>query len=54
MIILRNNSHGEIKRVCMGISTTALKNKKVSQILTKKIPHVTSTVRCSLSDHLLR
>ena len=28
MIILRNNSHGGIIRVCMGIFTTALRNKK--------------------------
>ena len=28
MIILRNNSHGGIIRVCMGIFTTALGNKK--------------------------
>ena len=26
MIILRNNSHGEIVRVCVGIFTTALRN----------------------------
>ena len=31
MIILRNNSHGEIIRTCMGIFTTALRNKKFSQ-----------------------
>ena len=35
MIILRNNSHGGIIGVCMGIFTTALRNKKISQILTK-------------------
>ena len=35
MIILRNNSHGGIIRVCMGIFTTALRNKKISQILNK-------------------
>ena len=35
MIILRNNSHGEIIRVCMEIFTTALRNKKHSQILNK-------------------
>ena len=28
MIILRNKSHSEIIRVCMGIFTTALRNKK--------------------------
>ena len=35
MIILRNNSQGGIIRVCMGISTTALRNKKIRQILKK-------------------
>ena len=36
MIILRNNSHGGIIRVCMGIFTTALRNKIIRQILKKK------------------
>ena len=46
----------EIIRVCMGIFTTALRNKKLSQILKKKKkkPHLTSTVHCLLSDRLLR
>ena len=35
MIILRNNSHGGIIRVCMGIFTTALRNKIIRQILKK-------------------
>ena len=35
MIILRNNGHGGIIRVCMGIFTTALRNKKIRQILKK-------------------
>ena len=35
MIILRNKSHGEIIRVCLGKFTTALWNKKYSQILNK-------------------
>ena len=35
MIILRNNSHGENARVCVGIFATALRNKKNSQILNK-------------------
>ena len=35
MIILRNNSHGGIIRVCMEIFTTALRNKKIRQILKK-------------------
>ena len=36
MISLRNNSHGGIIRVCMGIFTTALRNKTIRQILNKK------------------
>ena len=36
MIILHNNSHGGIIRVCIGIFTTALRNKKIHQILKKK------------------
>ena len=36
MIILRNNSHGGIIRVCMGIFTTALKNKKNTSNSQKK------------------
>ena len=35
MIILRNNSHGGIMRVCMGIFTTALRYKIIRQILKK-------------------
>ena len=34
MIILRNNNHGGIIRVCMGIFTTAPRNKIIRQILT--------------------
>ena len=37
MIILRSNSHGGIMRVCMGIFTTALRNKTIRQILNKNI-----------------
>ena len=37
MIILRNNSHGGIIRVCMGIFMTALRNKTILQILNKNI-----------------
>ena len=33
MIILHNNSHGGIIRVCMRIFTTALRNKTIRQIL---------------------
>ena len=53
MIILRNNSQGGIIRVCMGIFTTARRNKKIRQILKKKIPHLTSTVYRLLSNRLL-
>ena len=35
VIILRNNSYDGIIRVCMGILTTALRNKKIRQILNK-------------------
>ena len=35
MIILRTNSHGGIIRVCMRIFTTAIRNKKIRQILIK-------------------
>ena len=52
MIILRNKSHGEIIRVCMGIFTTALRNKKWVKF-SIQIPHLTSKVHCLLSDHLL-
>ena len=50
MIILRNNKHGEITRVCMGIFTTALRNKKISPIFSQKIPHLISIVHCLLSE----
>ena len=36
MIILRNNGHGGIIRVCMGIFTTALRNKKNTSNSQKK------------------
>ena len=36
MMILRNNSHGGIIRVYVGIFTTAPRNKKIRQILKKK------------------
>ena len=39
MIVLRNNSHGGIIGVCMGIFTTALINKKILQILNKNTSH---------------
>ena len=53
MIILRNNSHGGIIRVCMGIFTTALRNKQNTSNSQKKKPHLTSTVYHLLSDRLL-
>ena len=53
MIILRNNSYGGITRVCMGIFTTALRNKKISSNSQKKKSHLTSTAYCLLSDCLL-
>ena len=37
MIILRNNSHGGIIRVCMGIFMTTQRSKKIHQILNKNI-----------------
>ena len=52
MIIFRNNSHSGIIRVCMGIFTTALRNKKYVK-LSKKISHLTSTAYCLLSDRSL-
>ena len=36
MIILHNNGHGGIIRVCMGIFTTALRNKKYVKFSKKK------------------
>ena len=52
MIIFRKSSHGGIRRDCLGIFTTALRNKKYSQIL-NKIPHLTSIAYHLLSDRLL-
>ena len=44
-MILFRNSQGEIIRVCMGIFTTALKNKKISQILNENTsPYFHSTL----------
>ena len=44
VIILQIKSHGEIIRVRMGIFTTALRNKKYSQILNKNTsPYFHST-----------
>ena len=52
MIILRKNSHGEIMSL-YGNIYDRFKEKK-SQIPIQKIPQLTSTVRCFLSDRLLR
>ena len=53
MIILRNKSHGEIIRVCMGMFANALVNKKKYSQFSIKIHHFPSTVHRLLSDHLL-
>ena len=52
MIILWKKSHCKIIRICMGIFTTTLMIKKISQILIK-IPHLASTVHFLLSERLL-
>ena len=52
MIILRKNSHGEIMSLYGNIYDRSKKKKKVK--FSQKIPHLTSTVRCFLSDRLLR
>ena len=45
MILFRNNSQGEIIRVCMGIFMTALKNKKIGQMLNENTsPYFHSTL----------
>ena len=41
IVILQDNSHGETIRVCMGIFTTAPRNKNFGQLLTET-PHLTS------------
>ena len=53
MIILRNEGRGEIITICVGIFTTALRNKKNSVQFSLKIPHLTSTMPRLLSDRLL-
>ena len=51
MIILRNKSNGKIIWVCIGIFTTAFRNKKKhSQILTK-IPHLLQCIACNLTAY---
>ena len=52
MIILRNKGHGEIFRVCMGLFTTSIRNKNISQIFNKNTSP-TSTACSLLSDRLL-
>ena len=52
MIILRNKSHGEVLRVCMGILTTVLRNEKYGQFLNKNTsPNFHSASLAT--DHLL-
>ena len=53
MIILCNNSHGGIIRFFMGIFTTALRNKKKTSNVKRKITHLTSTAYCLLFDRIL-
>ena len=49
IIIMRNKSRCEIIRVCIGIITTAPKNKKYSQILNKNTsPYIREVYRASL------
>ena len=49
MIILRNNSYGGIIRVCMGIFTTALRNKKYVKF-SIKIPYLPSAITVAAQD----
>ena len=51
VIILRNDSHGEIIRVCMGIFTTALRNKKIRQILNKYLTLLLECIACYLTAY---
>ena len=51
MIILRNNSHGGIIRVCMEIFTTALRNKKIRQILKKYLTLLPQHIACYLTAY---
>ena len=52
MIILRNNSHGGIIRVCMGIFTTALRNKKnTSNSLKKNLTLLPQRIACYLTAY---
>ena len=53
MIILRNNSYGGITRVCMGIFTTALRNKKknTSNSQKKKFTLLSQRIACYLTAY---
>ena len=52
MIILRNNGHGGIIRVCMGISTTALRNKKYTSNSQKKnLTSLPQRIACYLTAY---
>ena len=52
MIILRNNGHGGIIRVCIGIFTSALRNKKIHQILKKKyLTSLPQRIACYLTAY---
>ena len=52
MIILRNNGHGGIIRVCIGIFTSALRNKKIRQILKKKnLTSLPQRIACYLTAY---
>ena len=52
MIILRNNGHGGITRVCMGIFASALRNKKIRQILKKKyLASLPQRIACYLTAY---
>ena len=52
MIILRNNSHGGIIRVCMGIFTTALRNKKnTSNSQKKNLTLLPQRIACYLTAY---
>ena len=52
MIILRNNGHGGIIRVCMGIFTTALRNKKNTSNSQKKyLTSLPQRIACYLTAY---
>ena len=53
VIILRNNSHSRIIRVCMAIFTTALRNEKIPQILNKNTSRYFHSVSLVIWPHTL-